>query len=343
MDAFVDIRIQNLELDVENPRLPPPEPDSPWSQARVLDYFAEHRNSRGLATTIAREGMLNPSKRLIVMKVAGQKYLVLEGNRRLAALRLLHNPQLAPTEALRTAYRKIAKNAAQLPNHAACFVVKTRRAAAPWISMEHASGDEGATVKWEAMEKERFADLMTGGKTRHKKAMKLAELLQTSGRITATEFKKVPITSFDRLLSDPYVRSRLGANQPDDGLSDRSAQAATRIAKELAHGVIKVDDIKKKDDRKAYIDAVMKNPGKAVEVKDDGDTRSAKAPSGASNQKTQRSAWQRATLIPSSSLVSSTRSCGKCIRSFARSKSRRHPTRVRCCSAPSSRWPFTIT
>ena len=297
MVTYVDVRVQNLELDVENPRLPRADPGKPWTQPLILDYFAQHRNSKGLAATIAREGMLNPSKRLIVTGVAGQKkYVVLEGNRRLAMLKLLQQPQMAPTEALRSAYRKIAKSAAELPTTAACVLVATRQEAAPWISMEHASGDEGATVKWEAMEKERFADLMTGGKARHKKAMDLAELLQQSGHITTAEFKKIPITSLDRLLSDPYVRGRLDPSDAGGALSQKGALAATRIVKELAHGVVKVDDIKSKGDRKIYIDAIVKNPSKLVIVP----ARKAapEVSSRVANTRTQRSAWQRATVIP---------------------------------------------
>src|SRR5690606_20856178 len=84
------------QLNPENPRLSPRDDGTAWDQASLLAYFASRADVRDLAKDIAQQGT-NPSKRLIVEPVQGKRdvYKVLEGNRRVAALRLLRQPDLA--------------------------------------------------------------------------------------------------------------------------------------------------------------------------------------------------------------------------------------------------------
>jgi hypothetical protein len=289
------VPIRNLELDIANPRLPRRDDDLVWSQPLVLQHFAQHRGTQPLARTIVREGMLNPSKRLIVMPSSNpKKYIVLEGNRRLAALRLLHHPELAASVALSRSFNSIATTGDRIPNAAECLVVQNRAKAAPWISMEHASGDDGATVKWETHEKERFSNLMSRGSARHRRALQLADLLLDSGQIDSKTFKAIPITSLDRLLSDPDVRSRLGANEFDDSMPDLGRRAAVRIVKELANKSTKVAKIMTKSDRTKYINEVMRDPDviKAPPVK------LSKKTAAVSQARIQRDAWERKNIVP---------------------------------------------
>ena len=64
--------------------------------------------------------------------------MVLEGNRRLAAIKLLLTPELAEKPARVTHYRKLARKAkAELPTAVDVVVVESRLEAAPIIAALH--------------------------------------------------------------------------------------------------------------------------------------------------------------------------------------------------------------
>src|SRR5437868_3974152 len=87
-----DVLLIDLLLDGENPRLPEPNK----GQRAVLQELAAHQGKKllALAKDIEKHG-LNPSDLPIVMPVGGgdaKTFCVLEGNRRLTALKALDNP-----------------------------------------------------------------------------------------------------------------------------------------------------------------------------------------------------------------------------------------------------------
>lgn len=83
----------NLLIDEENPRISQPNA----GQHKAMQALARHQGQKllKLATDIVHYG-LNPSELPIVMpfKDELERYVVLEGNRRLAALKALENPEL---------------------------------------------------------------------------------------------------------------------------------------------------------------------------------------------------------------------------------------------------------
>ncbi|MGW1740590.1 hypothetical protein ACWCPQ_17470 [Nocardia sp. NPDC001965] len=84
--------IESLLLDERNPRFAE-EVDS--QEAAITELLAgAHSKLVNLAQDIAREGTLNPTELPVVVNEDGD-LIVVEGNRRLAALKLLRNPELA--------------------------------------------------------------------------------------------------------------------------------------------------------------------------------------------------------------------------------------------------------
>jgi hypothetical protein len=88
------IRITNLRLDPENPRIPPA-PDR-LTQVELIHYFCHHYKVYELARSIAEDGYF-PDEKIVVAEENDELY-VLEGNRRVAALKLLVNSDLAPDD-----------------------------------------------------------------------------------------------------------------------------------------------------------------------------------------------------------------------------------------------------
>ncbi|MDY2699241.1 MAG: hypothetical protein SOV61_06815 [Lachnospiraceae bacterium] len=85
-----EIKLEELYLDEKNPRfIVPPNP----SQQSIVDYLIENEEVEQLANDIAKSGGLNAGERVIVTEENG-RWIVLEGNRRICACKILMNPTL---------------------------------------------------------------------------------------------------------------------------------------------------------------------------------------------------------------------------------------------------------
>ncbi len=97
--------VENLLLDPENPRFANLEE---LSEENILEELIKYENIIDLSLRIAERGFL-PTEVIIVCDIEGKLY-VLEGNRRLAACKLLLNPSIAPDK-YQKRFKAIAKNA----------------------------------------------------------------------------------------------------------------------------------------------------------------------------------------------------------------------------------------
>ena len=103
----------------------------------------------GLARDIARTGETNPAELPIAVK-EGSKYLVLEGNRRFAALKLLKDPDLAYEEEQQKAFRRAAL-LGKPPTTVYALVLSSREEADRWIVLRHTGENNGVGIKrWSA-------------------------------------------------------------------------------------------------------------------------------------------------------------------------------------------------
>lgn len=85
-----EIKLNELYLDEKNPRfIVPPNP----SQQSIVDYLIENEEVEQLASDIAKSGGLYAGERVIVTEENG-RWIVLEGNRRICACKILMNPNL---------------------------------------------------------------------------------------------------------------------------------------------------------------------------------------------------------------------------------------------------------
>lgn len=124
------VKIGNLLLDPRNTRIPPDRRSE--DQRALLHELVQHEDVRGLAASIAKLGLF-PNERLLVM-AAGRRFVVLEGNRRLAAIKLLLNPELAETASQVRSFRGLSTKAS-LPDlsSADVVIVHDRVVAAPYV------------------------------------------------------------------------------------------------------------------------------------------------------------------------------------------------------------------
>jgi hypothetical protein len=155
----VDLTIEQLSLDNENPRI-----NSASSQREALEKVITDEPDKlvRLARSIVRRG-LNPMDRLLVFRPKGTRtYTVVEGNRRAAALKILVNPAslgaLNVDNGLRKRLEDSARSfTAEKIEPVACFDVGSRENAAYWLRLRHTGENEGeGVVGWKTIAQSRF-------------------------------------------------------------------------------------------------------------------------------------------------------------------------------------------
>src|SRR2546425_10711719 len=131
----VDLTIEQLSLDNENPRI-----DFASNQREGLHKVIADEPEKfvRLTKSIVKRG-LNPMDRLLVFRPKGTRtYTVVEGNRRVAALKILVNPASLSTLNIDSRVRKRLEDTArsfvaEKVEPIACFDVGSRENAIHWL------------------------------------------------------------------------------------------------------------------------------------------------------------------------------------------------------------------
>ena len=243
MADVMDVQVSSLLFDEENPRLPSPN----QGQRDVLRALAANQGTklRALADDILVYG-LDPSELMVVLRVESpdNRYVVLDGNRRLSALRVLENPDLvagAVSSQVLSALRRSSKKYQEVAiDSVPCAVVRDSDEARHWIELKHMGERGGAgSVLWGSEESARFR-ARTDPPEIHLQAL---DFLQDRGDIDQDYRSRVAVTTLRRLLGSPDVRSKLGLEWSDQQLKaigdeESVAKALHYVVDDIASGNI---------------------------------------------------------------------------------------------------------
>ena len=262
MGEVLRVSVSDLIVDTENPRLPEPN----TGQRDAQRALANNQKSKlvALAKDIIAHG-LNPSELPIVMRMEDNKYAVLEGNRRLTALRALENPDVlrgSVSPAALNQFRKLAKQYENNPiEEVRCWVVDQHDDALHWIELRHTGENQGAgIVGWANDETSRFLS-RTGRKAEvHTQAL---NFLESRGVLGWEQRRAVPGTSLKRLLGTPAVRAKLGLGVEAGVLMlaadpAKVANALKHVVDDLTEQRINTEAIYTVEKRKQYAEALPK-------------------------------------------------------------------------------------
>ena len=117
--------VASLLLDTNNPRLTPATANR--TQQEIIHYLFQHEKTLSVAESIARNGYF-PIEPLLAIQ-DGRQYVVLEGNRRLAALKVLLNPHLLEGALKKRVDRVLREKGPASPPRAVPVTVAPSRAA----------------------------------------------------------------------------------------------------------------------------------------------------------------------------------------------------------------------
>lgn len=156
------IAVSTLWLDPTNPRFPDGVADQAEAIAAMLVDSKSEREIIALARSIIEEGGLDPTQMIVVANENGHK-VVIEGNRRVTALKLLNKPALAPSDAVRIRIEKLLSNAGPAPTRVKAIVYDNRSEFANFQRLRHTGENGGAGLKpWRSNEIARFTERQTG-------------------------------------------------------------------------------------------------------------------------------------------------------------------------------------
>ena len=159
MSDFQTLDVNDLEFDEQNPRLPTRLLNT--GRGEIIKYLARQTGIENLMTSIGENGFF-PGEAIVVTHlevVEVDKYTVIEGNRRLAALLLLQDPTRAGNM---PKIKVAAQRAKYKPTEAPAYIADSRGDTLQYLGFRHISGAQ----RWDPLAKARYLKTLfdnTGG------------------------------------------------------------------------------------------------------------------------------------------------------------------------------------
>ncbi len=203
------VDIGRIFLDFNNPRHEPYD-----DQTEVIEYLCEKENVYALAKDIAKHN-LNPLERFGLISLnknephsKKSRYVMAEGNRRLCAIMLLNDPNLAPAK-LRGDFEKLARDFKKI-DEVPATIFQDKITANFWIERIH-NGPQGGIGRkdWNADQKDRHF----GGK-KYGLATRILNYAQDNGIISADE-RKGTISTVQRYVGNQKIQDAMGIDISD--------------------------------------------------------------------------------------------------------------------------------
>jgi hypothetical protein len=254
---YKQLKVTELLLNPQNPRFNPVK-----HQTETILAMIEDQQSKliALAKHILEYG-LNPTD-IVLVEPYEKQWVVLEGNRRITALKLMNAPELISDDypKIKREFQKlnaILDNA--LIENIPCVFIGDKVLANEWIRLKHTGENAGAgTVNWDGQQSSRFNSQASG--TTDARIMFLDELktLKAIPQEYKDRFIDIKKTNFDRLMSDPDIRALLGISS-DSGsftLIDGVNPYFLAVLYDLAFDNLSVGKIYYKEDRRKYIEEI---------------------------------------------------------------------------------------
>lgn len=274
-----DIAISDLLLDPANARLDTVQS----SQQGTALALASQQGKRlvKLAASIL-EKQLDPSQLPIVLVTGDRrrKYTVLEGNRRVLAVKALETPSLVAGALAGGDYKKLQALALKYTNNPideiTCVIYDEWEAddAYDRVMNRHTGAQDGeGMVEWGSDEKNRFSSRHGRGRKRTMAGQALDFLEAVDG---PTSSKAQISTTLERLLGSPEVREKLGVDRVSGVIvsnfpREEIAKGLRKVVEDLRSGTITVPDVYTAEQRREYAETIKGRnvlPKKTTKLKD---------------------------------------------------------------------------
>jgi hypothetical protein len=219
------IRITDLQLDTTNYRTGKQD-----DQREAIRALIEEQKSKlvRLAQDIIENG-LSPLETILVMPVPDDKrrHIVIEGNRRVAAIKLVTQPDLAADTTWHNAFKRLHRLLpGQVPIEVSCVVAPSKEEAFVWIQRRHDTGLKGAGLEaWSTIANYRAA----AARGRSAPEFDVLEFTLAHGQLEEDVQERVmgqdfPITNLKRLVDSAYVAQQLELDRGESYLTTTASK-----------------------------------------------------------------------------------------------------------------------
>ena len=259
--GHISLKIDDILLDEDNPRIVSVE-----SQRDALQKIIRDQGEKliVLSRDLLRHG-LSPIESILVTRSKKPKgrFIALEGNRRVAVLKILRNPHVLNSLDISAALRKkFEKQAESFKRHffepLQCYEVETREEGTHWIELRHNGEDGGrGTVRWSPLVAARFRG--------ENYATQALEFVKEKAELTQTDLEKLesprfPLTTLERVLSAVSIREKIGIDVRTGNLyttvkDEEVLKPLRKIVLDLGYKRINVSELKSVKQMEKYLDS----------------------------------------------------------------------------------------
>ena len=264
----LSIKTEDLLINLENPRF---EPVKNQKEALIIMLKKMKPKIKKLAEDIVKNG-LDPSKPLRIFKENSGKYSVLDGNRRLTAIKMILNPRIIQTDTnTKSFFQKLKKNIKTDLSKLDCVIFSNKKDANHWIELEHTGENSGkGQVPWDPEQKERFK-LQNSGSTRE--YTKVIDFMTKND----INIKKGKATNTERFVMTAYVKEKIGFDVKEGRFILKKEKTDVinnleKVANKINRPDFNVGKIYDKHKRKRLIDEILteSQPNRRVRTRRDG-------------------------------------------------------------------------
>lgn len=145
----VVVPVDDLQFDKENPRFADAEEQLQFDDKSIVEFYRNEVDLMELVNSITASGYIDFDPMLVIRN--GKKFTVLEGNRRLAALKVLRNPELAAAVGISDTKMRAADR--KSIDKISVRIMKNKSDSRAYIGFKHINGPH----KWDSMAKAKYA------------------------------------------------------------------------------------------------------------------------------------------------------------------------------------------
>jgi len=263
LKKILGLAVTSIDLDLENPRFEGQEINSQREAIDALLSLPRMDEKIARLTKHIIEKGIDPTELPLVLKhpEKNKRYVVVEGNRRILALKILLNPNLCPSKfsSLQKKVKKLNKNyLAKIPKKIQCSLVNSRNDAYPWIDLKHTGENEGSgRVQWDGRATDTFRQSIGNKKSAGRIILDYIESDSRFNENLKDYARSIPITNITRLFGASEAKNLLGYRIKDSQLEllttlEKFRCGVESVIHRFQEDNIKVSDIYDSGDRAVF-------------------------------------------------------------------------------------------
>lgn len=271
-----NISIKNLLLWDENARFPDKYFNK--SEKELVDYFISKKDFKikEFAEAIVKDFDLPQIEKIVVYKL-GNKSIVLEGNRRLTAYKLLSNPNLTDDVKLKDVFKRL-KSQITITNNLAleCLITENKEEGLRYIDRKHANGNY--EVGWGDTERAHYN--ARRGNAKKKELFKIALTKLIKNLDIPEEMKEQVlgygyVTNFYRIIDSNPAWELFGFEMEENGnlkIKDKDFNEKLKVIilnvlkkKDLNDNTIDSRSLNKNSEKEQYLKSIKSDDFEKVE------------------------------------------------------------------------------